>query len=282
MNLFIYMIELKKRKINLLIFFYVIIFLVINMFVDNHCHILKEYYEDIDKVINNAKDNKVDVLIVSGCSKEDIIESLELIVKYNNIYLTIGFHPDEVDNVNASDLEWLEELIKTNKRIIGVGEIGLDYHWVKENKDKQIDLFEKQLELAEKLELPVVIHTRDATEDTINTLKKYKVKGIIHCFSGSIETAKEYMKLGFYVGIGGVLTFKNTNLKETIKSIPIDRITLETDSPYLAPTPFRGEQNEPKYIPLIAEEIAKQKEISIEEVGKITTDNTKKLFDLNI
>lgn len=282
MNLFIYMIELKKRKINLLIFFYVIIFLVINMFVDNHCHILKEYYEDIDKVINNAKDNKVDVLIVSGCSKEDIIESLELIEKYNNIYLTIGFHPDEVDNVNASDLEWLEELIKTNKRIIGVGEIGLDYHWVKENKDKQIDLFEKQLELAEKLELPVVIHTRDATEDTINTLKKYKVKGIIHCFSGSIETAKEYMKLGFYVGIGGVLTFKNTNLKETIKSIPIDRITLETDSPYLAPTPFRGEQNEPKYIPLIAEEIAKQKEISIEEVGKITTDNTKKLFDLNI
>lgn len=282
MNLFIYMIELKKRKINLLIFFYVIIFLVINMFVDNHCHILKEYYEDIDKVINNAKDNKVDVLIVSGCSKEDIIESLELIEKNNNIYLTIGFHPDEVDNVNASDLEWLEELIKTNKRIIGVGEIGLDYHWVKENKDKQIGLFEKQLELAEKLGLPVVIHTRDATEDTINTLKKYKVKGIIHCFSGSIETAKEYMKLGFYIGIGGVLTFKNTNLKETIKSIPIDRITLETDSPYLAPTPFRGEQNEPKYIPLIAEEIAKQKEISIEEVGKITTDNTKKLFDLNI
>ena len=252
------------------------------MYIDNHCHIFSEYYEDIDRIIKEANDNKVNVLILSGCSKKDILEGLEIIKKHKNVYMTIGFHPDEVDNTNDEDISWLENLIKTNDKIVGIGEIGLDYHWVKDNKDKQIELFEKQLQLAEKLKYPIVIHTRDATDDTIKILKKYQLKGIIHCFSGSIETAREYLKLGYNIGIGGVITFKNTNLKETIKEIPIEKITLETDSPYLAPTPHRGEDNSPKYIPLIAEEIAKQKELSTETVEKITSSTSISLFDLHI
>ncbi|MBR4261939.1 MAG: TatD family hydrolase [Bacilli bacterium] len=252
------------------------------MYIDNHCHIFSEYYKDIDRVIKEANDNKVNVLVLSGCSKKDILEGLEIIKKHKNVYMTIGFHPDEVDNTNDEDISWLENLIKTNDKIVGIGEIGLDYHWVKDNKDKQIELFEKQLQLAEKLNYPIVIHTRDATDDTIKILKKYQLKGIIHCFSGSIETAREYLKLGYNIGIGGVITFKNTNLKETIKEIPIEKITLETDSPYLAPTPHRGEDNSPKYIPLIAEEIAKQKELSTETVEKITSSTSISLFDLHI
>ena len=252
------------------------------MYIDNHCHIFSEYYDDIEKTINESFEKNVNILILSGCSKKDIIEGLDLIRKYKNVFMTIGFHPDEVDNVNEDDINWLEKLIKDNNKIIGIGEIGLDYYWVKDNKEKQIELFEKQLKLAEKLNVPVVIHTRDATDDTLKILKKYKLKGIIHCFTGSIETAKEYIKLGFNIGIGGVITFKNTNLKDTIKEIPIDKITLETDSPYLTPTPHRGEQNSPKYIPIIAEEIAKQKELSTKDVEKITTSTSISLFDLNI
>ena len=252
------------------------------MYIDNHCHIFSEYYEDIDKVIKESKENNVDILILSGCSKKDIIEGLDLINKYKNVYMTIGFHPDEIDNVNDEDIVWLEKLVNENNKIVGIGEIGLDYYWIKDNKEKQIDLFEKQLKLAEKLKKPVVIHTRNATSDTLNIIKKYKLTGIIHCFSGSVETAKEYIKYGFYIGIGGVITFKNTNLKEVIKEIPIDKITLETDSPYLTPSPYRGKQNSPKYIPIIAEEIAKQKGLSTKDVEKITTSTSITLFDLNI
>ena len=252
------------------------------MYIDNHCHIFSEYYEDIDKVIKESKENNVDILILSGCSKKDIIEGLDLINKYKNVYMTIGFHPDEIDNVNDEDIVWLEKLVNENNKIVGIGEIGLDYYYSKDNKEKQIDLFEKQLKLAEKLKKPVVIHTRNATSDTLNIIKKYKLTGIIHCFSGSVETAKEYIKYGFYIGIGGVITFKNTNLKEVIKEIPIDKITLETDSPYLTPSPYRGKQNSPKYIPIIAEEIAKQKGLSTKDVEKITTSTSITLFDLNI
>ena len=252
------------------------------MYIDNHCHIFSEYYEDIKKVIEEAKNEKVEVLILSGCSKKDIIEGLDIIDKYDKTYITIGFHPDEVENIDDKDFIWLEKMVKENKKVVGIGEIGLDYYWVKDNKEKQIALFERQLQLAEQLNVPIVVHTRDATDDTLRILKKYKLRGIIHCFSGSIETAKEYLKLGYHIGIGGVLTFKNTNLKETVKEIPIEKITLETDSPYLAPTPHRGEENSPKYIPLIAEELAKQKGLSIEEVAEITTNNSISLFDLNI
>ena len=249
------------------------------MFVDTHCHLSKDDY-DIDKLIDNCKKNDVDTLIISGCDKKGIAEGLEIIAKYPNVYMTIGFHPSEVDTTSDEDLIWLQKLVKENKKIVGIGEIGLDYHWIKENKKEQQELFEKQLILAENLDMPVVIHSRDATKDTFDLLKKHKLKGIIHCYSGSLEMAKEYIKLGYLIGIGGVLTFKNSNLKNVVKEIPLNKITLETDSPYLTPVPHRGEKNTPEFIPIIAEEISKIKNISLDKVGIITRDNAYALFDL--
>lgn len=250
------------------------------MFIDTHCHISKEYYEDIDNLIKECNDNNVKTLIISGCDKKSIIEGLELINKYPNIYMTIGFHPSEANITTEEDLLWLEKILTTTKKIIGIGEIGLDYYWVKDNKDMQRDLFKKQLDIAVKLNLPIVIHSREATQETYDILKKYNLKGIIHCYSGSLEMAKEYIKLGYKIGIGGVLTFKNSNLKEIVKSVDLENITLETDSPYLAPDPYRGKQNSPKYIPIIASKIAEIKEIDIEKVKEVTTNTTISLFDL--
>lgn len=174
----------------------------------------------------------------------------------------------------------LEKLIMNNKKIVGIGEIGLDYHYTKENKEKQISLFKRQLSLAEKLHLPVVIHTRDATEDTINILTEYQLRGVIHCFSGSLETANIYLSLGYKLGIGGVVTFKNSKLGEVIKKVSLSDIVLETDSPYLSPEPLRGTINSSKNIPFIADKIAQLKGVKIDEVSKITLENTYNLFDL--
>ncbi len=252
------------------------------MYIDSHCHLSKEYYDSIDEIVNKAKDNNVNKLIISGCDKNGIIEGLDIINKYENIYMTIGFHPSEANITTAEDLIWLENLIKENDKIIAVGEIGLDYYWVKDNKEQQRDLFRKQLSIATRLNLPVVIHSREATQETYDILKEYDLIGIIHCYSGSLEMAKEYIKLGYKIGIGGVVTFKNTNLVEVVKEIDLKDITLETDSPYLAPTPYRGKQNSPEYIPIIAQKIAEIKGITKEEVGKITTNNIKELFNINI
>ena len=248
--------------------------------IDTHAHILKEYYTDIDGVLDRAKNNGINKIIISGCDESSIKESIELINKYNNLYATIGYHPDEALSVDDYDIENLKQLINKNSKIVGIGEIGLDYYYGKENKEKQIELFEKQLFLAEALNLPVVIHTRDAFLDTYNILKKYNVKGIIHCFSGSIEVAKKYIDLGFFLGIGGVITFKNSKLSEVIKYIDLNNIVLETDSPYLAPVPFRGKQNESACIKNIAEFICDIKDIGLKELDNITTNNTLKLFDL--
>lgn len=249
------------------------------MFIDTHCHMSKEDYDDIDLVIKENIDASVDKMIVSGCEDNAINESIELSKKYDSIYLTIGYHPDQVNVVDDEKLDKLKELLKTPK-VVGVGEIGLDYHYGKEYRDKQIELFEKQLKIAEDMNLPVVIHSRDATEDTINTLKKFKVKGIMHCFSGSVETAKIYVSMGFLLGIGGVVTFKNSNLYKVVEEVGLDNIVLETDAPYLAPTPYRGKQNSSKYIPIIAEKISEILGVSVDEVAVKTTDNAVKLFDL--
>ena len=248
------------------------------MLIDTHCHISKDDYDDIDKIIEDDF-KEVDKIIISGCSKKDIIESLEIAEKNENIFVTIGYHPDQVEIVSDEDLLFLEEKC-SNKKVVGIGEIGLDYHYTVENKDEQISLFEKQLKLAEKLNMPVVIHSRDATKDTIDTLKKYKVTGVIHAFSGSIETANIYISMGFLIGIGGVVTFKNSKLFEVVKSIGLDHIVLETDSPYLTPHPFRGMQNSSKYIPVIAKRISEVTEKSYDEVSEITGNNAIKMFDL--
>lgn len=251
------------------------------MFIDTHCHISLDYYDDIDKVICDNINSGIDKIIISGCEEKEIESAINYITKYDMVYATIGYHPSEVLNVDDDDLIQLEKLILSDKKIVGVGEIGLDYHYGKDYIDQQKELFKKQLSLAAKLNLPVVIHSRDATKDTIDILSKYNLKGVIHCFSGSLETAKTYINMGYKLGIGGVLTFKNSKLSEVIENIDLSNIVLETDSPYLAPEPFRGKTNSSKYIPIIAAKIADIKKISIDEVSKITLENTYNIFDLN-
>ena len=250
------------------------------MYIDTHCHLSMEDYLDIDKVIEENKDALVEKIVVSGCSRESIEEVMDLKDKYDMVYVTIGYHPEYADTVTESDLDYLKSLLG-EKKVVGIGEIGLDYHYTKENKDKQIWLFEEQLKIADAFNLPVVIHSRDATMDTINILKKYKVKGIIHCFSGSLETANIYISMGFLLGIGGVVTFKNSKLKDVVKEVPLESIVLETDSPYLAPVPFRGKINSSKYLEFIANFIADIKNISLEELAEITSKNASSLFDFN-
>ena len=191
----------------------------------------------------------------------------------------MGYHPSEVDSVTDNDLNELESLLMHDK-VVGLGEIGLDYYYGKDNKDEQIKLFEKQLNIAEKLKMVVVIHSRDAVEDTINCLKKYNVTGVIHCFSGSVESAKIYVSMGYKLGIGGVVTFKNSNLYKVVEAVGLDNIVLETDSPYLAPVPYRGQKNSSKYIPIIAERIAEILNVNICEVRDKTYSNACGLFDL--
>ena len=250
------------------------------MYIDTHCHLSREDYDDIDKVIEENKNANVDKIVVSGCSRESIEEVMDLKDRYDMVYVTIGYHPEYADTVSQSDLDYLKSLLG-EKKVVGIGEIGLDYHYTKENKDKQIWLFEEQLKIADAFNLPVVIHSRDATMDTINTLKKYKVKGIIHCFSGSLETANIYISMGFLLGIGGVVTFKNSKLKDVVKEVPLESIVLETDSPYLAPVPFRGKINSSKYLEFIANFIADIKNISVDELAEITSRNASSLFDFN-
>lgn len=247
------------------------------MFIDTHCHLSKKDYEDISKVIEDNRNANVLRIVISGCTKEDIDETIEIINNYSDVYATIGYHPEEADNIERQDLIKLEELLSLEK-VIGVGEIGLDYHYSKKNKEKQLQLFEYQLDLAEKYHLPVVIHTRDATKDTIGILKKYNLKGIIHCFSGSYETACQYIDMGFLLGVGGVITFKNCHLKDVIKKLTLKNIVLETDSPYLSPVPYRGKVNSSKNIPIIARFLANELNQDIDIIEKITTENTKLLF----
>ena len=249
------------------------------MFTDSHCHLYSNYYDNLNETIKNAEKNNITKFINNGCDLNSNTEILKLITKYPNMYGAIGIHPENVEDYQETDITFLKDNI-TNPKIIAIGEIGLDYHYTKENKEKQINLFEKQLQLAEKYNLPVIIHSRDATQDTINTLKKYKVTGVIHSFSGSYETAQIYLKMGFSLGINGVITFQNSNLKEVIKQIPLKNIILETDSPYLTPEPYRGTKNEPAHIIDIAQYIANLYNISLEEVSKITNQNIKRIFDI--
>lgn len=244
---------------------------------DTHCHLFQEYYDDMELVFQEAQVQGVQHYIVSGCDTKSNQEVLDFVKKNSNSYGVIGIHPEEADRYQESDLEFLENHLK-DENILGIGEIGLDYHYTKKNKEVQKNLFECQLQLAEKYHLPVVIHSREATEDTISILQKYRVKGVIHSFSGSLETAKIYVKMGFYLGINGVVTFKNSKLKSILPDI-FPYIILETDSPYLTPHPYRGEQNSPKYIRNIAEFIAQELLIDVSQVEKVTNQNIFSIFD---
>ena len=248
------------------------------MLIDTHCHLYSEYYSDIDDIVNLAKKSNVNILINNGCDSKSNKEVIDLLDKYKNMYGAIGIHPEEVDNYSLNDIKFIEKNLN-NKKVVAIGEIGLDYHYSKENKEKQIKLFELQLDIANKYKVPVIIHSRDATEDTINILRKYNIKGVIHSFSGSLETAKIYIKRGFLLGINGVVTFKNCNLKDILVNIGLNNIILETDSPYLTPVPYRGKQNNPSHILDIAKYISEIFNVSLEEVSKITTKNVLDLYN---
>ncbi len=248
------------------------------MLIDTHCHLYSEYYSDIDDIVNLAKKSNVNILINNGCDSKSNKEVIDLLDKYKNMYGAIGIHPEEVENYSLDDIKFIEDNLN-NKKVVAIGEIGLDYHYSKENKEKQIKLFELQLDIANKYKVPVIIHSRDATEDTINILRKYNIKGVIHSFSGSLETAKIYIKMGFLLGINGVVTFKNCNLKDILVNIGLNNIILETDSPYLTPVPYRGKQNNPSHILDIAKYISEIFNVSLEEVSKITTKNVLDLYN---
>lgn len=250
------------------------------MFIDTHCHISSNDYDNIDILINENVSAGVDKIIVSGCEIGNIDEVINLSEKYKEVYITLGYHPEYADTITESDLNKLEYLLQTNKKVVGVGEIGLDYHYSKLNKDKQIALFRRQLNIAKDLNLPVVIHSRDATFDTINILKEFDVVGVIHCFSGSVEIAREYISMGYKIGIGGVITFKNSSLPNIVSSLRLEDLVLETDSPYLAPVPYRGTINSSKYIPIIANKVANIFDTDVREVANITTNNAKNIFRL--
>lgn len=252
------------------------------MFIDTHLHL--SYKEGINpkEFIENAKNAGVRYLILSCCDKKSIIEGLELIKKYDNLFLSIGFHPEVVSEITSEDYEWLKDIVSNCPRVVAIGEIGLDYYWEKEQKEFQKEMFRKQLDIAKELELPVVIHTRDAIQDTYDILSEYNLKGVIHCYSGSVDMAEKFTKLGYLLGIGGVVTFSNSKLYQVVEKVGLSNIVLETDSPYLSPVPYRGKVNESKNIPIIAEKIGEILDIKIDDVARVTTANAVKLFDLNI
>ncbi len=247
--------------------------------IDSHAHITYEFYEDIGQLVTNIRNNNIISVINCGDSINSSKEVIKICRKYNNIlFPVIGIHPDNINNEN-NKIKKLEELVINNK-IYGIGEIGLDYFHNKKNKEAQKKLFQEQIELAIKYNLPVVVHTRESIQDCYDILKTKKVKGIIHCYSGSVEMAKEFIKLGFYLGIGGVVTFKNSNLYKVIEEISLDNIVLETDSPFLSPEPLRGEKNNPSNVFYVAKKISEIKNISLDEVIRVTADNVRKIFDI--
>lgn len=250
------------------------------MFVDTHLHIGDNFGISPELYVNNAQASNVKLLIASFCEKDDILLSTKFVEKHDSLYASIGYHPEVANNIVDKDYEILEQLVKNNPKIVAIGEIGLDYYWHKENSEKQIEVFRKQLEIAERINVPVIIHSRDSIGDTYQILSEYNVRGVIHCFSGSLEMAKKFIDLGFLLGIGGVVTFKNSKLYQVIEDIGLENIVLETDSPYLTPEPNRGKINESSNIPFIAKKIAEIKDVSIEKVEEITTNNALKLFDL--
>lgn len=252
------------------------------MLVDTHSHLdmLKEI--SIEEALQAAKEAGVEKILNPTAYAGDLEKVCELAEKYENIYGMLGVHPSEIDGWSDDLLDKIRELAKSDK-IVAIGEIGLDYHWDKSNIELQKEIFIKQLKLANELGLPVSVHERDAHKDCFDILKQHNkgAKIVLHCFSGSAEFARECLKEGWYIALGGVVTFKNApKTKEVAKVVPLDRLLVETDAPYLAPTPFRGSENQPAYVRLVAEEIARLKEVSFEEVAIATTNNATKIFNL--
>ncbi len=248
---------------------------------DTHAHYDDSRFDDDrDELLSSLKVKGVSCIVNCGCDLKSSLTTLALAKKYNFIYAAVGVHAHEAEESTESDLAEIEELYK-NEKVVAVGEIGLDYHYDFSPRERQLDVFERQLILANKLGLPVIVHDREAHEDTMNLLKKHRPKGVVHCFSGSAEMAKEIVKLGMYIGIGGAITFKNAKKPvEVVEYLPLDRLLLETDAPYMTPVPFRGQRCDSAHIAYTAEKIAEIKKIDVQELIDICNENSKRLFGI--
>ena len=255
------------------------------MFIDTHCHLNSdELLKEIEQHIKEAEENNVNSFIVVGWNKSSSFKAVELSKKYKNVYAAVGFHPSDINDVSDEDFEQTMNLLKEEKTI-ALGEIGLDYYWEKNEsqKEKQKEWFKRQILVANAYNKPIIIHNREAFEDCLKILKDNKpiASGVMHCYSGSVEFLKSVLDLGLMIGLDGPVTFKNSKTpKEVAKNVPLGNLLLETDCPYLTPHPYRGTLNAPKYLPLIAKEIAALRDTSIEEIESTTTLNAKKLFKI--
>ena len=255
------------------------------MIFETHAHYDDEKFDEdrVELLSHLLRENNIGNIVNVGATFRGCKDSIKLAEEYDNVYAAIGIHPEEIDEINEDVINWLREN-SSNPKVVAIGEIGLDYYWVREpeQRAKQRLWFDRQMDLALELNLPVIIHSRDAAEDTLNTIIRYNtqgLKGIVHCYSYSKEIAMEYVKMGWYIGVGGVVTFKNgRKLVETVEAIPIENIVLETDCPYMAPVPHRGERNSSIYLCHVAEKVAELKGLSVKEVEDITYENALRVY----
>ena len=251
--------------------------------INTHSHVNMLEKTDIDTAISNAQNARIIIIVPSSTSK-DIFDVDKFIRKYDDVFGYVGVFPEEVRDFSEKTLSDMENIIKNNKKIIGIGEIGLDYYWDKSFKELQKEVFIKQIEFANQMNLPLNIHSREAHQDTLEILKKYNKNStaILHCFSGSLEFAKECIKEGIYIALGGVVTFKNAiKAKEVAANILLEYLLLETDDPYLAPVPYRGKENQPLYVTYVARAIAELRNTTADEIAEITTKNAERIFNFN-
>ncbi len=254
------------------------------MIFETHAHYDDEAFdEDREELLSKMQKNGIGTIVNATASRKTIIESLKLTEKYPFIYSTVGVHPSDSAEMDEEELNWIRSLC-SNEKVLAVGEIGLDYHYDEPSKEIQKKWFEAQLDMARCEKLPVIIHSRDAAKDTLDIMKAMKAEeigGDIHCFSYSVEMAREYLNMGFFIGVGGVITFKNgKKLREVVEYAPIEQIVIETDSPYLSPEPYRGKRNSSLNLPFVVERIAEIKGLSGEKVIEITEANAKRLYGL--
>ncbi|HLR08595.1 MAG TPA: TatD family hydrolase [Bacillota bacterium] len=255
------------------------------MLFDTHVHLnARQFSKDRDEVIQRAFDAGVQYMTVVGFDRETIPLAMEIAEQYDTIYAAIGWHPVDAIDMTADDLKWIEEL-SDHPKVVAIGEMGLDYHWDKSPKAVQKDIFRKQIQLAKRVNMPIIIHNREATEDIITILQEEQandVGGIMHCYNDSVDYVQACLDMNFYISLGGPVTFKNAPLpKEVASQVPLDRLLVETDAPFLAPHPNRGKRNEPAYVKLVAEKIAELRGMSLEEVSQTTTKNAFSVFALD-
>ncbi|MCD8151581.1 MAG: TatD family hydrolase [Clostridiales bacterium] len=255
------------------------------MIFDTHAHYDDEQFDmDRDDLLSGMRDRNVGTIVNVGASPAGCRAGVELAGQYDFVYAAVGLHPDEVGALSEDFLDWMRRTAETNPKVVAIGEIGLDYHWDVEPREVQQDCFVRQMELARAVGLPILVHSREAAQDTFDLIAAHGrgLGGIIHCYAYSPEMAMEYVKLGYHIGLGGVVTFKNARkAKETAAAVPLEHIVLETDCPYMAPTPFRGKRNSSDLIVYVAEEIARLKGISPEEVIAVSEENAKRIFHLS-